>query len=320
MTILPENWDTHQKDLNASILQSRVWAEVQKNLGRNIYFGSSENWSWLGYENNIRGFRYLMIPYGPTIAQESDLNECILSIMSTAKKQGLDFVRFEPMGEVQKEKLRSAGAIKVESINPMHTHVIDVSVSEEELRRALGSSLRNLINGTERRGIKIVQSNKEEDLRETLEMLDETASRAKVKFHSHDYLKNIWDVMREDGTIKLYIAYYENQAVAGALFYDYNGIRYYAHAGAKQELNRKLNASSSLLWQAIIDAKELGLKYFDMWGVAPDEDPKHKWAGISAFKRSFGGATVNYLGTYDIPIKKIKYKLYKSLKSIKGNK
>ena len=37
------------------------------------------------------------------------------------------------------------------------------------------------------------------------------------------------------------------------------------------------------------DAKEKGLKHVDLWGVAPEDQPDHKWAGFTAFKKSFGG-------------------------------
>jgi lipid II:glycine glycyltransferase (peptidoglycan interpeptide bridge formation enzyme) len=57
---------------------------------------------------------------------------------------------------------------------------------------------------------------------------------------------------------------------------------------------------------------------FDLWGVAPSDDVKHKWAGISKFKKGFGGTTIQYLGTYDIPLNNIKYKLYKAYCRIRG--
>lgn len=316
MNNLPENWDKQQQNLAGSILQSRVWAEVQLALGRRIFFDADQKWSWLGFENKTKGFCYLMIPYGPTIVGEEA--SAFASITKTAKQQGFDFVRLEPHGTLSDLDIRKSGAIKTPATNPQHTHLIDLRGGEEELRKSLGSSLRNLINSTERRGLKIVVSDSASDLGQLFAMLDETAQRAGVKFHTHDYLKTVWEAMRKADCIKLYMALHDGQPVAGALFYDYNGVRYYAHAGAKQELNRKLNASTSLLWQAIIDAQGLGMHTFDMWGVAPDNDPKHKWAGISAFKRSFGGSSVAYPGTYDIPIKKSKYRLYRSLRALRG--
>ena len=48
----------------------------------------------------------------------------------------------------------------------------------------------------------------------------------------------------------------------------------------------------------------------DLWGVAPADQPDHKWAGFTAFKKSFGGREVAYPGTWDLPVRKIRYGAY----------
>jgi lipid II:glycine glycyltransferase (peptidoglycan interpeptide bridge formation enzyme) len=47
-------------------------------------------------------------------------------------------------------------------------------------------------------------------------------------------------------------------------------------------------AAVPLLWQLISDASTLVL-IFDFWGIAPTDDPDHKRADYTRFKRSFGG-------------------------------
>ena len=80
---------------------------------------------------------------------------------------------------------------------------------------------------------------------------------------------------------------------------------------------RKLPATVAILTTAIFDAKEKGFKTFDFWGIAPENAKKdHPWAGFTEFKKSFGGTPVHYTGTYDYPINKPKYILYKSLRKI----
>lgn len=316
METLPSDWDEIQRGLNASVLQSRVWADVQEALGRKAHFEWSNHWSWVGFERKSRGIRYLLVPYGPTASVKAD--EALNSLIDYAKSQKFDFVRLEPRGSFKSEDLKKAGAQKVAELDPEHTQVVDLTKTENELRSELNSGHRNLINGTERRGLEIFQSQKEKDFEMFLAMLTDTAKRAKVKFHPHSYYQNIWKVMGTRGSAKLYVAKHGDAYVASALFYDYNGTRYYAHAGAFQQLNRKLNASVSLLWQAIIDAKDIGMTAFDLWGIAPNDDPKHKWAGIAAFKKGFGGNSVKFMGTYDIPINATKYKVYKTLNKLRG--
>ncbi len=316
METLPNDWDELQKSLGASILQSSVWAEFQESLGRSTYFEWSNHWSWVGYEHNLKGIKYLFIPYGPTASLNS--LQAVQSVVQTAKSEGFDFVRIEPMGKVTPEDLSAISAEKVAEVEPEHTQVINLTLDIHQLRQGLHSGHRNLINGTERRGLKIEISQNDSDFEEFLSMLHDTARRAKVKFHSDDYFWAIKKLLEPKGNSKLYVVRSAEGLVAGALFYDYNGVRYYAHAGAFQEINRKLNGSVSLLWQSIIDAKNLGMHSFDLWGVAPGEDPKHKWAGISKFKKGFGGIAVQHLGTYDIPLNQTKYKLYKTYRKLRG--
>lgn len=316
MEILPNDWDGLQKSLGASILQSTVWSEFQQSLGRNIYFEFSNHWSWVGFEHSQKGFRYLFIPYGPTASLNTV--EAMQSVVARATKEGFDFVRVEPMGKIGVDDLDGINGVEVQEVEPKHTQIINLQEDEQQLRRALNSGHRNLINGAERRGLTVRVSENNADFEVFLGMLHDTAKRSKVKFHDDDYFWMTKSVLGNKGFAKLYMVDSAEQPVAGALFYDYNGVRYYAHAGAYQELNRKLNGSVVLLWAAILDAKQAGMYKVDLWGVAPNDDSGHKWTGISKFKKGFGGHTVNHLGTFDIPINQSKYKAYRLLRKIRG--
>ena len=58
------------------------------------------------------------------------------------------------------------------------------------------------------------------------------------------------------------------------------------------------------------DARDKGLKHVDLWGVAPADQPDHKWAGFTSFKKSFGGHEVAYPGTWDLPVRTVRYNGY----------
>lgn len=106
-----------------------------------------------------------------------------------------------------------------------------------------------------------------------------------------------------------------SQVIAAALVYDYDGVRYYAHAAADYE-HRKLRAGTVLLVQMILDAARAGQQTFDFWGITTSTDPQHPWAGFTQYKKSFGGRQVDYAGTWDLPLNKRKYQLYKTLRQV----
>jgi len=84
----------------------------------------------------------------------------------------------------------------------------------------------------------------------------------------------------------------------------------YVH-GASSNQYRNIMAPHVLQWRQIQAAKKEGYKYYDFWGVAPEGQEKHHWAGITRFKKSFGGKGVSYLGAYDLILDKFWYTLYK---------
>ena len=73
---------------------------------------------------------------------------------------------------------------------------------------------------------------------------------------------------------------------------------------------REVMAPQALHWQAIQDAKFWGYTDYECWGVAPEGAEDHAWAGITRFKRGFGGRYVSYPGTYDLPLDRFWYTVY----------
>lgn len=316
--IPPLTWDEQLQKNGGNVLQSRQWAEFQHALGHQPVWDSGDGYQWLGSVWVSRGLRYLVCSYGPVVAPGGDPALAAQSVLAAARTLGLDFIRLDPRDARVAEALKAKGARRITDNQPSHTQIIDLTKGMEELRRDLASGHRNGINGTERRGITIQQVNRREDLDEFMRMLKDTAHRSHTVFQDQYYFQTMWSTLQAGGTAKLYMASVEDKPVAAAVFFDWGDTRSYLYAGAWQDKNREVKASVSLVWQAVVDAKEAGLKRFDLWGVAPTDDPKHTWAGITKFKQGFGGEMVSYPGTYDIPLKPQKYRLYSVYRRLRG--
>ena len=312
---MSENWDEQIIALGGGILQSQAWAHFQEAVGRPAARQSGYGWAWQAFERKPRGIRYLFAPCGPVIGKNSAL--ALESIVEQARQQKFDFVRVEPIGAVDASAIKALGGRKIHDLEPSTTMLLDLSAEEATLRSGLSSGHRNEINGTQRRGITIELSDKRADIDEFLAMMDDTAKRSGVSFFGHDYYRKMLETMLPVGAAKLYVARVEDRAVAAAIFYDFNGTRYYAHAGAYQDLNRQAKASVSLVWQAILDARAAGESTLDFWGIAPTDDPSHPWAGFTRFKKAFGGKPATTIGTWDIPLKKNKYRAYSTYRRLR---
>jgi lipid II:glycine glycyltransferase (peptidoglycan interpeptide bridge formation enzyme) len=91
----------------------------------------------------------------------------------------------------------------------------------------------------------------------------------------------------------------------------------YLHGASSRE-RRELMAPHLLHWTAMMDAKSWGFRTYDFWGVAPEGVEGHSWAGITRFKRGFGGKYVAYPGTYDVPVDRFWYGLYAATQKLRG--
>jgi len=82
-----------------------------------------------------------------------------------------------------------------------------------------------------------------------------------------------------------------------------NGEYAFYHHGASQNTYPKIPTAYAVQWAAIREAKKRGIKLYNFWGIAPDEnDKKHPWAGLTLFKKGFGGYRTNYLHAQDLPL------------------
>ena len=64
-------------------------------------------------------------------------------------------------------------------------------------------------------------------------------------------------------------------------------------------------------------AKELNCQTYDLLGIAPPDQPKHRWAGLTRFKENFGGRRVEIIGSYDKVIDQGYYKLYRFIAKLR---
>ncbi len=312
-----DDWDTRQRSRSGHMLQGRPWAQFQQALGRQVVWAEGDGWSWLGVVTAGRGVTYLYAPYGPTAETNKAFAAALECLEAAASELNLDFVRCEPIG-VDRAAVVQAGMNQAKMVQPQHTLIVDLRKDESDLRHDLSSGHRNAINGSERRGLALFMSRSLQDVEGFLELLHQTSGSRGFRAHDDRYYRVMLETLMPLKAASLGLAKCNGELVAAAIFFDYGDTRAYAHAGANQEA-RKLQAAAPLVWQAILDGKTEGLARFDLWGIAPEGAPEsHPWAGFTRFKRSFGGSEITYTGTWEMPIKKSKYRIYRIAKKALG--
>lgn len=306
--VIPDGWDERVLALRGHFLQSAAWARVQGRLGYELDFASGRGWCWLGIVRPAGPLRYLYLPFGPNFADAAALGDALATARQRARSLGCAFIRIEP-DSITAAQLGRLGARQVRSRQHQHTLVLRIDADDATLRRGLNSGHRSRINTAEKRGLTIVQVQAADDISAFVGLLRQTESRAGFYSHDDPYYRAIADELMPTGEASLYYAVHENRRVAGALIFDYGDTRYYAFAASDTQ-RRSVMPAPPLVWRTILDGRERGLRFFDFWGVAPPDQPDHKWAGITEFKRGFGGELHARAGTWEVAVQPVRARLF----------
>lgn len=266
-------------------------------------------------EDARRG-RYLAIAGGPLLDWSNlDLvTEVFTQIQKKALQQKCVFIRFRPQvvsSEVSSQTLRALKAVTA----PMHltadlTLQLNLSRSDDELLMDMRKNTRSAIRKAERLGITTDVSTNVEDIRRFYEEEKKVAERQGFIPFSYEFLHTQFQVFLESNQVELVHAYSpENELLASAFVIFYNSEAVY-HYGISTELNSKLPGSYACQWRAIIEAKKRGCTRYNFWGIAPKDESDHRFAGVSLFKRGFGGEEVPYLEAQDIALSPIYWVTY----------
>jgi len=322
-----EQWNKFVAGNGSQFLQSADWGEFQESLGRKVWHLAAVEReeilaSALVVKYNLPfGQSYLYIPRGPVgdfRFQISDLRVCykvlIDKIKEIAKEEKAIFVRIEPAIKdisILNQKLEILNQAK--SVQPKDEWRLNLSLSEEELLKNMHSKTRYNIGLATKHGVAVREGDKEKDFSKFWQLIKETYDKKDLKTHPESYYQGILKL----ANTKLYLAEHEGKVLASGLITYFGDTVYYLHGGSSQE-NKNIMAPYLLFWETIREAKKAGYKYYNFGGVAPEgSSAEHPWLGITRFKRGFGGEEVGYAGTWDWPINKAKYLLYRIFKAIK---
>lgn len=299
-------------------LQSGEWQKFEEALGRTTIDKNNKTWQYMAYIEKGKFSTRLYCPYGPTVENKKALKEAINDLSTEAKKLGADFIRVEPRGNFTAKDLSDLGLKKVHDVQPANTLITDVSKTPEEIMAGFSQSARRYARKAEKAGVTYTTSYDPGDIEYFLETIHDVHKRTGMKPFSDNYYKTLANALFPDKSAGLLLAWYEGKAVATVLFLKNDDTFSYAYAGNLAEY-RKLSPAIGLGQFALLYAHEIGCKNFDWHGIAPENAPReHAWAGFTQFKLSFGGERFSTLGTWEMPLNKPKYLLYRILLKITG--
>ncbi len=304
--------------MNKSFLQTQEWLDFQNYVGRKTWrFDDGKIRANIIMHDLPLGKNYLYIPHGPVIlfddikgGLKNELASFTNYIKDLGKKNKSIFIKVEPLSDLVMELMYRRGFRRtVKRIQPNKTVVIDLKSSEEELLSKMHPKTRYNIKIAEKNNIKIKQNH---DVEEFWKLLKKTTKRDRFSSHPEGYYKKLIEFLGERGDIKtdILIAYHEEKAVAGGIVLRCGDTGYYLH-GASDYEHRAMMAPHALHWEIIKYLKNDGRAHYDLYGI-----DAIKWPGVTRFKLSWGGQTVEYPGSFDLPVSMLWYFAYNLARKI----
>jgi lipid II:glycine glycyltransferase (peptidoglycan interpeptide bridge formation enzyme) len=309
------DWEAFMlKHPEANFLQSWYWGDFHERLDHQIirlgYYDEEELVGlMLAIVEPARRGRHLVVPGGPIIDWSNNelVKQWVVSLKKTTKNHHCVFARVRPQ-LVDDENSRRLFKKLGFKISPMHvtadlTSQLDLTKTNEELKRQMRKGTRYEVNRAEKLGIKVESTN---DIAKFCQLQQMTAQRQKFVPFSNRFLTEQYRTFIDANKAILYQATYQDKLLAMAFVVFYNNEAAY-HYGASTDLAREWPGAYAIQWQAISEARQRGCRRYNFWGVTGHGQTKHRFYGVSIFKRGFGGEDVAYLPAHDLVVSHTKY-------------
>ena len=287
------------------------------------------------------GLSFAYAPWGPELppafpadleaGEDGAARSPLLAELAGALREKLPrsaaFIRFDPPWHragaeaappVLDRPLRRAPA----DVQPPDTVILDLAKDEETLLMEMKPKWRYNIRLAERKGA-LVQQPDERGLEVFYALFRETARRDGLAIHSPDYYRALFERSRNypggGQEARLYLASFNGEPAAAiiTLFRGDEAVYLY---GASSDRNRNLMAPYLLQWRAIKDAKAAGCRFYDLFGIPPNEDPGHPMAGLYRFKTGFGGRIIHRPGSWDLAYRPLTAGLFRAAESLRKSR
>lgn len=240
-------------------------------------------------------YKLAYVPRGPVIDPLSpDMPKLLEAVAQAAKAQGAIQLKIEPAW--QNVKLDTAWKKSKDNVLMAETYVIDLNQEEEVLLGAIQNKARQYIRKAEREGVAIRRVTDSSELPKVMAVYNDTAQRAGFALHTQEYYQTLLEKGSEHNYLLL--AEKDGQAVAFVWILAAGSTAFELYGGMTRD-GAKLHGNYALKAHAMQQMKAEGFKLYDFNGRLND--------GVSHFKSLWGATETDWIGSYNLPLKKAHY-------------
>lgn len=301
----------------ANFLHAWQWGEFHLSrkatiVRRGVFSGNKLIGVYQGVVEAARRGRHIAVAGGPIVDWENQ--RAVEALVEDMKAQGRHhrcaFVRVRP--QIEQSPFSTALFAKLGfRLAPMYLSVelagvLDLAQPEEVLLKGMRQRLRRALRKAEKNGIEVETSTDSSRIKEFYDIQLQTAGRHGFVAFSRDFLEKQFAAFAADDAAVLYTARYKGEILAQNFMIFYGNEASY-HYGVSTELGTKLSGAPLLHMQAMRDARKRGIKRYNFWGIVDENDTKHRFYGVSVFKRGFGVKELQYLPAHDLVLQPFSY-------------
>lgn len=306
----------NQISKNGTLFQSACWADLKCKWDRRVIVVRRNGATVGGVSVLLRRipftpWKLLYAPRGPVCdpTDAETLAAITQGIRDLAKREHGYLFKTDPdvpLSDVSFRKSMSELGYRLlpetwafERIQPQHLARIDLrGKSEAQILSEMKQKTRYNIRLAERRGT-VIRICGAEALDAFYEIMRETGRRDGFAVRPKWYFARMLSSLGRHA--RLYMAYYENEPIAGAVAAQYGNQTWYLY-GASSARHRDQMPNYLLQWYMIRWALESGCDIYDFRGISGGQEAD-KTMGLWRFKSGFGAELQSLVGEYDLPIR-----------------
>lgn len=300
---------------NGGITQSVLWHRVKDNWSHQIVVSRGPNGvirggaSVLVRRIPVVGTAMLYSPRGPVCdyGDRAVLEDLKAGVDYLAKKHSAYLYKMDPDVAADNTDFLAAaeamgfrqfkGGTGFETIQARFNYRLYLDDRDEEaVLMNLTQQTRRNVRIAMKHGVEVKIAGKEA-LPDFMALMRVTGERDGFSIRSEGYFANMLDSLGEYA--RLYMAYYEGEAVSGALTTNYAGKTCYIY-GASGNEHRNVMPNYLIQWEMIRWAIETGCTVYDFQGVSGSFDENDPLYGLYRFKKGFNGRVDELAGEFDV--------------------
>ncbi len=303
------------------ILQTRAWGEFKRAhrwAPRYLLSEDGPQVAVLVLRHNVPGLGELgYVPKGPGIASLEQLGPVLEGLRRNA---GSAFaMKLEPEieeSDAAASALRDLGLEKSRHDVQISraTIIVDLRPDEDTLLASFKPKSRYNIRLAQRHGVNVAAVPLDGSSIDTMyALMASTRDRAGFTLRTKAYFSSYWRLHAAAGQGQLFFASLEGEVLAG-VFATFLGHRAWYKDGGSTKEHAAVMAPHLLQWEVMRWLRARGVDAYDLVAVPPAAQlhTQHPLYGLYRFKSGFSDHITEYVGTWDLPIRRRRYAAWNS--------